>query len=166
MRACWFLHSNITAELYAAMCMEYKVWEEQAPGLGPMMLWHAHVDMLVGRLRRMGEDAGCESSGAHREPEAFGERGAFELDYDESVWQAHTAGWRESETLARPGEGVRFVRAAVVDADGKTATVSNPVGMRACEAPELAARLAVVSGAADEMAVLDDARDTGGGDEC
>ena len=31
---CWYKHSDLTAELYAAMCMEYKVWDEQAPGLG------------------------------------------------------------------------------------------------------------------------------------
>ena len=54
---CWYKHSDLTAELYAAMCMEYKVWEEQAPGLGPMMMWHPHVEMLTARLRRMVDEA-------------------------------------------------------------------------------------------------------------
>lgn len=41
--ACWYRHPDLTAELYAAMCMEYKVWEEGAPGLAPMMMWHPNV---------------------------------------------------------------------------------------------------------------------------
>lgn len=149
--ACWFRHPNITAELYAAMCMEYKVWEEGAPGLGPMMLWHAHVEMLMGRLRRMGEEAGCVNSGVHKEPEGFGGRGAFELDYDESAWLTHASTTRERETIARPDQGVRYLRAAVVDTDGQTVATSNPVGMKALHAGEVTATLEIASAAVDEM---------------
>lgn len=149
--SCWYLHPNITAELYAAMCMEYKVWEEQAPGLGPMMLWHAHLEMMTSRLRRMGEEAGCENSGGHKEPEAFAGRAAFELAYDEDAWLAHTATTRERETIARPTDGVQYLRAAVVNADGETVTTSNPVGMKARRAGEVTAGLTITSAAVDEI---------------
>ena len=69
---CWYKRSDVTAELYAAMCMEYKVWEEQAPGLGPMMMWHPPVEMLTARLRRMVDEAGYAKIGAHKEPEVEG----------------------------------------------------------------------------------------------
>ena len=65
---------EVTAELYAAMCMEYKVWEEQAPGLGPMMMWHPPVEMLTARLCRMVDDAGCEKIGRHKGLEAEGSK--------------------------------------------------------------------------------------------
>ena len=149
--SCWYRHPNITAELYAAMCMEHKVWEEQAPGVQPMMLWHAHVEMMMARLRRMGDEAGCENSGAHKEPEAFAGRAAFELAYDESAWLAHTATTRERETIARPKEGVQYLRAAVVNADGETVTTSNPVGMKARRPGEVTAGLAITSAAVDEI---------------
>lgn len=148
---CWYKHSDLTAELYAAMCMEYKVWEEQAPGLGPMMLWHAHLEMMTSRLRRMGEEAGCENSGGHKEPEAFAGRAAFELAYDEDAWLAHTATTRERETIARPTDGVQYLRAAVVNADGETVTTSNPVGMKARRAGEVTAGLTITSAAVDEI---------------
>ena len=148
---CWYLHSNITAELYAAMCMEHKVWDEQVPGVGPMMLWHAHVDMLTGRLRRMTEAAACVNSGRHKEPEAFAGRAAFELDYDEDAWAQHAGTSREAETIQRPEQGVRYVRAAVMDAEGSVVATSNPVGMKAVQAGEVTASLSVASAAVDEM---------------
>ncbi|MCV7628621.1 hypothetical protein M3A82_004595 [Micrococcus luteus] len=130
---CWYKHSDVTAELYGAMCMEYKVWEEQAPGLGPMMMWHPQVEMLTGRLRRMVDEAGCTKVGQHKEPEWFDGGPAFTLSYDEDdflVW-ADTA--REIHSLARPGEGVEYWRARVVDAEGTQMAGSNIVGLAAAQ---------------------------------
>ncbi|MCV7532387.1 MULTISPECIES: hypothetical protein [Micrococcus] len=132
---CWYKHSDVTAELYAAMCMEHKVWEEQAPGLGPMMMWHPHVEMLIARLRRMVDEAGCAKIGAHKEPETYGDRPAFTLDYDEgdfTVWAGTT---REHDTLERPTAGVQYVRARVVNADGEEIAVSSPVGLASRRTP-------------------------------
>lgn len=126
---CWYKHSDLTAELYAAMCMEYKVWEEQAPGLGPMMMWHPHVEMLTARLRRMVDEAGCAKTGAHKEPEAYGDRPAFTLDYDEDDFTAWAGTTREEDVLERPEEGVKYVRAKVVDSDGNVLGHSAPVGL-------------------------------------
>ena len=133
---CWYKHSDLTAELYAAMCMEYKVWEEQAPGLGPMMMWHPHVEMLTARLRRMVDEAGCAKIGRHKEPEAYGDRPAFTLDYDEDDFTAWAGTTREQDTLERPATGVQYVRARVVDGDGGQVAVSNPVGLAASRQPE------------------------------
>lgn len=126
---CWYRHSDVTAELYGAMCMEYKVWEEQAPGLGPMMMWHPHVEMLTGRLRRMVDEAGCTKVGQHKEPEAFGHRPAFTLNYDEDDFTAWAGTTRLEKTLDRPVEGVVYVRAKVVNRDGITVGHSAPVGL-------------------------------------
>lgn len=126
---CWYKHSDLTAELYAAMCMEYKVWEEQAPGLGPMMMWHPHVEMLTARLRRMVDEAGCAKIGQHKEPEAYGDRPAFNLDYDEDDFTAWAATTCEQHALERPEAGVKYVRARVFNGDGEEIALSNPVGL-------------------------------------
>ncbi|XJN90030.1 hypothetical protein ACHMXD_03085 [Micrococcus luteus] len=132
---CWYKHSDLTAELYAAMCMEYKVWEEQAPGLGPMMMWHPHVEMLTARLRRMVDEAGCAKTGAHKDPEAYGDRPAFTLDYDEDDFTAWAGTTREQDTLVRPEEGVQYLRARVLNGEGDEVAVSNPVGLAARRTP-------------------------------
>lgn len=143
---CWYKHSDLTAELYAAMCMEYKVWEEQAPGLGPMMMWHPHVEMLTGRLRRMVDEAGCTKIGAHKEPEAYGALPAYTLDYDENDWLRWASTEREEELVDRPEEGVRYVRAKIVDGDGAQVGVSNAVGLGPTKrVEEVVAEVAVTS---------------------
>lgn len=129
--ACWYKHSDLTAELYAAMCMEYKVWEEQAPGLGPMMMWHPHVEMLTARLRRMVDETGCAKTGAHKDPEAYGDRPAFTLDYDEDDFAAWAGTVRLDCPLERPTKGVEFIRAVVTDSQGEDVAISNPVGVSA-----------------------------------
>lgn len=128
--ACWYRHTDVTAELYAAMCMECKVWDEQAPGLGPMMMWHPHVEMMTARLRRMVDEAGCTKTGRHKDPESYGNRGAYELDYDETDWTRWAATEREEELIERPTEGVKYVRAKVVDSDGNVLGHSAPMGLR------------------------------------
>ena len=128
------------------MCMEYKVWEEQAPGLGAMMMWHPHVEMMTSRLRRMVEEAGCTKVGAHKEPEAYGGRAAYELDYDEAGWTRWASTEREEELFERPTEGVKYVRAKIVDADGEVVGYSDPVGLGAAGAVEgVEAKVAVTS---------------------
>lgn len=142
---CWYKHSDLTAELYAAMCMEYKVWEEQAPGLGSMMMWHPHVEMLTARLRRMVDEAGCAKTGAHKEPEAYGDRPAFTLDYDEDDFTAWAGTTRLEKTLERPAEGVVYVRAKIVNGDGSIVGDSAPIGLGA---------VAALGGIAPEVRVM------------
>src|SRR5699024_11820903 len=69
---CWYRHSNIVAELYAAMCMEHKVWEENEPGLGPTMFWHTNLQQVIVRLNAMVDDAGCVRDGKHKDPIDYG----------------------------------------------------------------------------------------------
>lgn len=151
---CWYKHSDLTAELYAAMCMEYKVWEEQAPGLGPMMMWHPHVEMLTARLRRMVDEAGCAKTGAHKEPEAYGDRPAFTLDYDEDDFTVWAGATREQDTLERPEEGVQYLRARVLGAAGQEMAVSNAIGIAARPRPDRPhLNIEVTSAAADHSHV-------------
>ncbi|XKH55578.1 hypothetical protein LG293_09940 [Citricoccus nitrophenolicus] len=129
---CWYRHPDLTAELYAAMCMEYKVWEEQAPGLAPMMMWHPNVAQLRTRLKEMTHEAGCVQNGHHKEPVAYsGTVGAYELDYDEDDWITAASTIRTEKVIDRPTTGVRIIRARAVDTDGVEHGAADPLGLRA-----------------------------------
>lgn len=128
---CWYRHPDLTAELYAAMCMEYKVFEEQAPGLAPMMMWHPNVAQLRSRLKEMTHEAGCVQAGGHKEPVAYsGTVGAYELDYGEDDWITAASTIRTEKVIDRPDHGVKFVRARAVDSDGVDHGASDPLGLR------------------------------------
>lgn len=167
--ACWYLHPDLTAELYAAMCMEYKTWEEGAPNVGPMMMWHPNVASMVSRLKQMTHDAGCTQAGAHKEPVAYSETvGAHELDYDEDDWLKAAGTVRVETTIERPVEGVDYVRARALAPDGELLAESPAVGLRAVPAPStvvatvghssttpgMAGVAATVTGAPAEVRVL------------
>lgn len=62
---CWYEHADVTAELYAAMCAEYKIWEEGLPGIGAMTTWHPHVQALKGRLSEMMSRRQCGATNQH-----------------------------------------------------------------------------------------------------
>lgn len=112
--ACWFRHSNIVAELHAAMNMEYKVWEEGAPTANPMMMWLPHFQAAAGRLRLMVENIQCSEHGHVEKPPAV-------LDYDDDLWRETVYTRHVEREIDRPatGEEPRFVRAVVVNADGE-----------------------------------------------
>ncbi|MFC4372350.1 hypothetical protein [Citricoccus nitrophenolicus] len=145
--ACWYRHPDLTAELYAAMCMEYKVFEEQAPGLAPMMMWHPNVAQLRTRLKEMTHEAGCVQAGGHKEPVAYsGTVGAYELDYDENDWITAASTIRTEKVIDRPTTGVRIIRARAVDTDGVEHGASDPLGLRARSVAEVGSvRLAYTS---------------------
>ncbi|MGO1699604.1 MAG: hypothetical protein ACTHZD_14750 [Micrococcaceae bacterium] len=130
--SCWYHHPDITAELYAAMCMEYKVWEEESPNLSPMMFWHPNLQQMLYRVRAMTEKAGCANKGRHQEPTAFTAGvGAYEFGYDEDDWREHASTVRRTELVDRPEEDIRYVRAKAVDSEGEELAVSKIVGLRA-----------------------------------
>ena len=131
---CWYKHTDIVAELYAAMCMEYKVWEEGEPGLNPMMFWHPNLHQMIHRLRESVNIAGCYSAEEHREPFVVKGLAPFELDYNETDWSEHVNTATSAQRIARPEEGVRYVRAGVVDDNGEVVAHSNPVGIKHREA--------------------------------
>lgn len=127
---CWYKHSNVVAELYAAMCMEYKVWEEGEPGLGPVMFWHTNLQQIVMRLKAMNEDAGCVREGAHKEPIAYGDGAPHELDYDEADWNQHVNTTVTRQKIARPDKDVIYYRAGLVDDEGERVATSSPIGLK------------------------------------
>lgn len=127
---CWYRHTNIVAELYAAMCMEYKVWEENEPGLGPTMFWHTNLQHIILRLKTMVDDAGCAREGTHKEPVAYGDTPAHELTYDEDDWLHHVSTVRERITLDRPAQNVTYVRARIQTDNHDHIAESDPVGIK------------------------------------
>lgn len=112
---CWFRHPEMTAELYAAMCAEYKVYEEGAPGVGPMTIWHTYLAQMKGRLEGMVNDAGCTPH-THTEPIAA-KRSLlpFELDYEEEEWRRVRDTVSRTATVQRHASAVTHVRVAGTD---------------------------------------------------
>lgn len=121
--ACWFMHPNLVQELYAAMCMEQKAWEEAAASLTPMMMWHPNLHAMIMRLREMVSNLGSCSKGKHRPVEHL------ERDYDEDQWRRVAYGRREEAAVARPGAGEEgyLVRARIIGPSGVELGVSESV---------------------------------------
>ena len=91
-------------------------------------------------------NSGCTKTGAHKEPEAYGQRGAYEIAYDETDWLRWASTEREHETVERPEQGVRYVRARIVDSDGAVVRTSNVVALgAAAKVEDVAAKLVVAS---------------------
>lgn len=117
--ACWFRHPQIVAELHAAMNMEYKVWEEGAPTLNPMLMWLPHVQQLRLRLREVSEnlESGCKEGTGHTESKTM------VREYDEDLW-AQTIGttvFRHSFPLGSESDEPEFMRARFRTFDGEDA---------------------------------------------
>ncbi|QUL78059.1 hypothetical protein [Brevibacterium sp. SMBL_HHYL_HB1] len=121
---CWFRHSEIVAELHAAMNLEWKAWEEGAPTVNPMWMWLPQLQAMIMRLRGfVGELGGC-GEGEHHEPELV------KRDYDEDLWEQTAFTRTETKTLDRPenaGEAT-YVRVRVVDDNGEIVSESNVGG--------------------------------------
>lgn len=118
---CWFRHSEIVAELHAAMNLEYKAWEEGAPTVNPMWMWLPQLQAMIARLRVFNGELGDCLKGEHREPDVV------KRDYDEELWEQTVFTRTETRTLDRPetaGEAT-FVRLRVVDDNGEIVGESN-----------------------------------------
>ncbi|MGQ7788335.1 hypothetical protein [Nesterenkonia sp. K-15-9-6] len=150
---CWYRHPDITAELWAAMNMEYKVWAEGAPSLSPMMMWHPNLQQMIVRLREMVGRFGCAGGSGHKEPKSLTPGlEPFEIAYDEEDWRRIALGRREVLSVPRPEEGRRYTRAVGFDAHGEQIVSSNLVGSAAPVTrwtPEARLRYGSVAGAED-----------------
>jgi len=130
--ACWYRHSDITAELWAAMNMEHKVWAEGAPSLSPMMMWHPNLEQMIVRLREKMSNVGCKPETGHQQPlRQHPDLEPFEINYDEDDWKAATSGHRETRMVERPDAGAEWVRVVAFDAEGEQIAESNLVGLGA-----------------------------------
>lgn len=147
---CWFLHSEIRAELYAAMCFEQKVWEAEAPALGPSIYWQAQLPDIRRRLIDMTTLTTCEE-GNHQDKDAM------VRTVDEDRWTATISARTDTRKVSRPAEGKRYVRALVQDSRGAALGTSNPVGVQSVtedQTPVAELSFSVTRGDADEVAEL------------
>lgn len=121
--ACWYMHPNLVQELYAAMAMEQKAWEEAAASLTPMMMWHPNLNAMIMRLREMVSELGGCGKGKHQTVEHLAR------DYDEDQWRRVVYGRRETATVQRPraGEDGYLVRARILGPGGHQLGVSDSV---------------------------------------
>lgn len=147
---CWFRHSEIRAELYAAMCFEQKVWDAEAPTMAPSMYWQAQLPEIRRRLTEMTTATTC-IEGKHED------KPALVRTVDEDLWTATMSARRDERKVPRPAEGTRYVRAVLEDMDGKTLVTTKPVGVQSASedqtpVPELS--FSVTRGDADEVAEL------------
>ena len=101
---CWYEHADVVAELYAAMCAEYKVWEEGMPGLAPMTTWHPHVQALKTRLAEITSKRQCAPTRKHH-PDVED----LPFTYDQESWARVRDGHRRTTELPR-GESDQWWR--------------------------------------------------------
>lgn len=120
---CWFRHTQLVEELYAAMCMEHKAWEEGAASLTPMMMWHPNLEAMKQRLFSAVGELGSCGKGTHKPEERI------ELDYDEDLWRRTAYGRRESTTVERPqyDQEPHLVRARIFDDEGTEVTTPEQI---------------------------------------
>ncbi|SMX91340.1 hypothetical protein BI49514_02390 [Brevibacterium iodinum ATCC 49514] len=121
---CWFRHSEIVAELHAAMNLEYKTWEEGAPTVNAMWMWLPQLQQMMMRLREQVKELGSCADGQHKEPDPV------QRDYDEDLWERTVFTRVETKTVERPGADAEaeYVRVRVVDDNGEIVSESNVGG--------------------------------------
>lgn len=130
---CWYRHTQLVEELYAAMCMEHKAWEEGAASLTPMMMWHPNLEAMRNRLMTAVGELGPCGKGTHKPEERI------ELEYDEELWRRTAYGRREATTVVRPpaDQGPHLVRARIYDDEGtEIMTDEQIVGVRPIQGAE------------------------------
>lgn len=123
---CWFRHSEIVAELHAAMNLEYKTWEEKAPTVNAMWMWLPQLQsMLEYRLRPMVKELGSCGKGEHREPVVE------TRDYDEDLWEQTVFTRRSTATIDRPAvdEDPSFGRVRLITDEGELIGESDIFGV-------------------------------------
>lgn len=128
---CWFRHSDITAELYAAMCAEYKVWEEGAPSTQPFSTWLPYLASMRERIKNKADR--CIAENKHVPPHSFNGVPAGRIVYDEGSWQSHLLEVEAEETV-EIGESGSW-RFSVRDENGEVHS-SEPVQVKAVK-PEV-----------------------------
>lgn len=111
---CWHLHPDVVNELYAAMCAEYRVWEEGAPGVGPLTSFQAYIPGIKQRLQ--------ESSAQHciGDLKRLAEEGCHweapkPLRYETNRWAATRDAIETKIEIQRPESSSWKVRAAAGD---------------------------------------------------
>ena len=65
---CWYRHSDVVEELWAAANAEAQAWESTGPTMTPMTTWHFHLQMMLDRRlgRAHGHSGGHAAGGRHR----------------------------------------------------------------------------------------------------
>lgn len=147
---CWFLHPEIRAELYAAMCFEQKVWDAEAPTLAPSIYWQAQLPDIRRRLIDMTTSTTC-TEGAHVN------RRAMVRAVDEDLWTATISGRTDERKVSRPASGTRYVRAVLEDNRGTVLGTTEPLGVKSLtedQTPVSELSFSVTRGDADEVAEL------------
>lgn len=144
---CWFLHADTTAELYAAMCLEHKVYESEAPSIAPTIYWQAQLPQIRDRLFHASHQP-CQ-----REHVPTNEA-KFLRPVDEQAWQETISARHVSTRFERPEKETRYLRAVIEDEDEETLTHTGSIGLRAHrteDEPAAVLRFNQVPGEADEM---------------
>lgn len=145
--ACWFQHPVMVEELYAAMCLEYKVWASQEPNVAAVTMWHNSVPAIADRLSSFTTEAQCGAEKGHVEAPRL------VREVDEFAWEATLARRTVRTTLDHPREGLRGVRAVLSDHQGREVARSTPVGLTAREdhgEPKISAKWGAAGGHDDE----------------
>ncbi|WP_270242087.1 hypothetical protein [Kocuria marina] len=130
---CWYRHSDVVEELWAAANAEAQAWESTGPTMTPMTTWHFHLQMMLDRL--VGRAQQCVASKHHVEAPTYVEgRAAHALEVDEADWAAHMATVVDMQPVViSAGAPSASWRMCAVDVDGQVYS-STPVTVGPSEA--------------------------------
>lgn len=118
LKPCWFQHHDVVNELYATMCADYKVWEEGAPSVGPLLSFQTYLPGLKQRLRESTIKFCTEDAHTWKEKKR--------LEYNETEWRSIRDSVSENVAVPRHKESKTTVR-AVVGSDDSPITSSELV---------------------------------------
>lgn len=144
---CWFRHTDTTAELYAVMCLEQKVWESEAPTVATVIYWQSQLPGIYQRLKECSHKV-CGQKHEPVDPQLY------LREIDEDAWSEVVGSRRVTERFERPAEGRRYLRAVLESEDGTDLGQSDPVGISAYAAdtePSAELRFSPSPGVLDEQ---------------
>lgn len=96
---CWFRHSDIVEELWAAANAETQAWEATTATMTPMTAWLFHLEMMRGRLN--GRAQQCVAGKEHVPAKSYvATHAPAVLQVDEADWEAHLAEIRDTQPVA------------------------------------------------------------------
>ncbi|KAA9393842.1 hypothetical protein FCK90_10545 [Kocuria coralli] len=119
---CWYRHTEIVEELWAAAAAEHQAWEATTASMNPMTAWHFHLSMM--RTRLEGKAQECVANKKHIPDEAYSQTHApGALLVDEADWAKHLATVTDVQPVlpVADGQDVSW-RMAVVDDEGLVVT--------------------------------------------
>lgn len=123
---CWYKHTDVVEELWAAANAEARVWAEGEASVMPMTTWQNMLPGVIARLSASMKTCNAKKEHVSTSVWAAGKH-PFVLQLDEQDWQNHLLGAVHEANSLAPGRW----RAAVIDSQGQVLEASEPFSVGA-----------------------------------